>query len=51
MNNHQNDYALFRRTLTLAERWRAVGMSQAGLLYHSVIDRLMQPSQATGMVN
>jgi hypothetical protein len=44
MNNHQNDYALIRRTLTLAERRQAVGMSQAGLIHHSVIDRLVQRS-------
>ena len=51
---------MVRRKLTLAERWQAVGMSQAGLsnrrvagtmgVHHSVIDRLMQHLQATGMV-
>jgi IS30 family transposase len=51
---------MVRRKLTLAERWQAVGMSQADLsnrrvagtmgVHHSVIDRLMQHLQATGMV-
>ena len=51
---------MVRKKLTLAERWQAVGMSQAGLsnkrvagqigVHHSVTDRLIQHLQATGMV-
>jgi hypothetical protein len=47
--------------LTLADTWRAVGMSQEGFsnrratdqmgIHHSVVDRLMQCLQATGMID
>ena len=52
---------MVRRTLTLAEKWQSVGMSQAAFsnrrvagkmgVHYSVIDRLMQRLQVTGMVD
>ena len=52
---------MVRHTLTLAERWQAVGVSLASFsnrrvagkmgVHHSVIDRLMQRMQATRMVD
>ena len=51
---------MVRRKLSIAERWKAVGMSQTGLgnsrvaqcvgVHHSVIDSLMDRFQATGTV-
>ena len=49
---------MVRRKLTLAERWQAVGLSQAGCsnrselgVNHFVIDGFLQCLQATGMVD
>ena len=51
---------MVRQKLTLAERWQAVGMSNAGFTHirgagqtgtPSVIDRIMQRVQATGMID
>jgi len=52
---------MVRQKLTIAERWQAVGMSQAGFssrrvvgqmgVHHSEIHHFMQCFQATGMVD
>jgi len=45
---------MVRRKITLAERWQAVGMSQASFNNRGMagkIDRLMQRLEATGMVD